>query len=116
MRRHHEVQRFVSDLKKFSNNECSLLGLTSNAHYETFAMQLIDSIRRIQYVEAINNKNNYSLLRMEPNSIHFDPLIAAKLHNEKGNYDEACWLIFLSTHFGKISKQNGNYAEIYTVG
>lgn len=104
MRRHHEVQKFVSDLKNFSNNEHSLLGLTSDAHYETFAMQLIDSIRRIKYVEAINNKHNYSQLRMEPNSIQFDPLIAAKLHNEAGRYDEACWLIFLSTHFGKNIK------------
>lgn len=104
MRRHHELQKLVTDLKHFSDNECSLLGLASNAHYETLAMQLIDSIRRIKYVEAINNKQSYSQLRMEPNSIYFDPLIAAKLHRENGRYDEACWLIFLSTHFGKNIK------------
>ncbi|MGC0950893.1 hypothetical protein [Pantoea agglomerans] len=104
MRRHNEIPKLVSDLKAFAKNEYPLLGLTSEAHYETFAMQLIDSIRRIKYIEAINDKNNYSRLRMEPNSIYFDPLIAAKLHSEKGRYDEACWLIFLSTHFGKNIK------------
>lgn len=105
MRRHIEATSLVSNLRHFSRNEHSLLGLSSDAHYETFAMQIIDSIRRIKYVETIfNTTKTYSSLRTEPNSELFDPLFAAKLYSEQGCYDEACWLIFLATHFGKNIK------------
>lgn len=105
MKRHESVQILVDELVNFDKNEYPLHGLTSPAHYETFSKQLLDSIRRINYVEAINaRKKPYSHLRSEPNSSHFDPLIAAKIYKDQGNYDEACWLIFLSTHFGKSIK------------
>lgn len=105
MRRHDTARDLIIKLKKFNKDEYPLQGLTSDSHYETFAMQLIDSIRRIRYVEVIFNRDILiSPLRAEPNSTYFDPLLAARLHFESGNYDEACWLIFLSTHFGKNIK------------
>lgn len=105
MRRHHTAQNLIEELQKFNKVEYQLKGLSSNSHYITFAMQLIDSIRRIKYVEIISSRDKpISPLRAEPNSSYFDPLIAARVHYESGNYDEACWLIFLSTHFGKNIK------------
>ncbi|MCY9846603.1 hypothetical protein [Pectobacterium jejuense] len=107
MRRHHAVPDLIVALQQFDHNEYPLQGLQSNAHYTTFAMQLIDSMRRILYVEATyGGEKHVTPLRAEPNSEYFDPLLAARIHHEQGNYDEACWLIFLFTHFGKSIKTN----------
>jgi hypothetical protein len=38
---------------------------------------------------------------LDPSSPYFDPLKAAILHQTAGDLDEACWLVFLSVHFGK---------------
>ena len=102
MKRHQETQSLVTALTNFSRDEYPLQGLSTPAHYSTFAMQLIDSIRRIRYVEITTGQSQVvTPLRAEPNSDYFDPLLAAKLHRDAGNYDEACWLIFLATHFGR---------------
>ncbi|QIA64751.1 hypothetical protein GT360_12435 [Vibrio astriarenae] len=66
-------------------------------------MQILDSIRRIEYVTVIGTRE-ISILRANPYSDFFDPLRAAWLQSKKGNYDEACWLVFLATHFGKSKK------------
>ncbi|MEX6177946.1 hypothetical protein AB6G03_13525 [Providencia hangzhouensis] len=71
----------------------------------TLAMQLVDSIRPREFVKVISNSSKpVSPYPTEPNSDLFDPIRAARLHYESGNYDEACWLIFLATHFGKNIK------------
>jgi hypothetical protein len=41
---------------------------------------------------------------MNPATSFFDPLRAAVLHNNQGHTDEAWWLVFLATHFGKHEK------------
>ncbi|HIE0145270.1 hypothetical protein JEQ03_14735 [Serratia marcescens] len=105
MRRHEHVSSLVEDLKKFHKDESPLNGLSSEECYITFAMQLTDSIRRIRYVEITSNPDrDINPLRSEPNSDYFDPLLSASLYHRAGNYDEACWLVFLSTHFGKNIK------------
>lgn len=105
MRRHNLANDLILSLKNFNRNKYSLNGLSSDDHYVTLAMQLIDSIRRIKYVDVILNSNKpINPYRAEPNSSLFDPIRAARLYYNSGNYDEACWLIFLSTHFGKNIK------------
>lgn len=105
MRRHHQANAIVAALSDFNRNEYPLQGLVTQAHYNTFAMQLIDSIRRIQFVELTYGQSKpVSPLRAEPNSEYFDPLLAARIYHEQGDYDEACWLIFLFTHFGRSVK------------
>ncbi|CAB5533186.1 hypothetical protein AB6F64_18185 [Providencia hangzhouensis] len=105
MRRHNLAHNLVLSLKNFNRSEYSLNGLSSDEHYMTLAMQLVDSIRRIEFVKVISNSSKpVSPYRTEPNSDLFDPIRAARLHYESGNYDEACWLIFLATHFGKNIK------------
>jgi len=39
--------------------------------------------------------------RADPSSHLFDPIRAAAFRMRKGELDEAFWLVFLSTHFGK---------------
>ncbi|EKN6211615.1 hypothetical protein [Yersinia enterocolitica] len=116
MNRHSHISQIVADLQNFSRNEYNLRGLHSSACFEVFACQIIDSIRRIRYVENLTSRTSYmNPLRKEPNSDLFDPLRAACLHLQDNNYDEACWLVFLATHFGKSSKTNWDLCrDIYS--
>ena len=65
-----------------------------------FSSRSFESIRRIEYVSAIH-KRKLSPLRADPSSDHFDPLKAAVLCAQRGDTDEAFWLVFLSVHFGR---------------
>lgn len=77
-----------------------LLGLTNPLYRECFIMQLVDSIRRISYVEFIRGRANSDTCT-NPNLELFNPIKAAAWHNAHGNFDEACWLTFLITQFSK---------------
>ena len=86
-------------ITQFQKDEMPLLGLNSSLEEEVLIRQLIDSIRRIDYVFTLQQRP-ISSQRMNPNSSLFDPIRAA-IHYKDHNYDEACWLVFLFTHFGK---------------
>lgn len=101
-RRHVAVPDIIKKLEYFSEHDFLLKGLKSEMHFVTFAKQIADSIRRIEYVEKISpSHKKIHELRADPNSEIFDPLRAAYIHLNKGEYDEACWNVFLATHFGK---------------
>lgn len=105
MNRHSQASHLVTALQNFSRDEHSLNGLNSPACFDVFACQILDSIRRIRYMEMLTSRTDYmNPLRKEPNSELFDPLRAACLHLRENNYDEACWLVFLATHFGRSNK------------
>ncbi|HEX2580865.1 MAG TPA: hypothetical protein VHL08_02695 [Dongiaceae bacterium] len=78
----------------------SLPGLAAAGRSETLVAQLIDSLRRIKFAYHIRDAL-HDPARMDPTSSIFDPLRAAVLYNRRGEYDEAWWLVFLATHFGK---------------
>jgi hypothetical protein len=63
-------------------------------------MQMVASIRRLEYTDIIR-KRNISPERANPLSPMFDPERAAILFAQEGKFDEAIWIIFLATHFGK---------------
>jgi hypothetical protein len=77
-----------------------LPGIRPPAHRRAFLEQLIESIRRIEYITLICGRP-ISPLRADPSSELFDPLKAAVLHHRQGNIDEAFWLVFVSVYFGK---------------
>ena len=77
-----------------------LLGLRKSANMECFLMQLVDSIRRIEYVETLRDKQNSNNC-INPHLGGFNPIKAAAWHRSHGNYDEACWITFLITQFSK---------------
>lgn len=87
-------------LLSFHNNVESIEIILDDQVRKTLILQLVDSIRRIEYVEAISVRE-ISTQRQDPNSTLFDPIRASLKYNSEGNYDEACWLVFLFTHFGK---------------
>ena len=66
-------------------------------------MQMVASLRRLDYTAIIRTRTN-DTARADPASPMFDPERAAILHAQAGRLDEAVWLIFLATHFGKHPK------------
>lgn len=65
-----------------------------------FAKQIIESIRRVQFVTGLHLRE-ISPARADPLSNQFDPIRAAALFVMQGNCEEAAWLAFLATHFGQ---------------
>lgn len=93
--RYADLESLLLNFKEFP-----LLGIQDPQRLSVFIEQIIESERRIKYVHIIRNKN-YSSEVKNPYSDGFNPLKAASCYSEQDNFNEAIWLIFLSTHFGK---------------
>jgi len=77
-----------------------LPGITNPNARNCLILQMVDSVRRIEYVKVIKDKS-LSQSSMNPHFNGFNPLKAAAWHQQHQNIDEAFWLVFLLTHFGK---------------
>lgn len=96
----------ASELEKKLNqyqNIRPMPGIVSATNRQSFIEQIIESIRRIDYVHTIKQRDIHAS-RADPNSELFDPLKAALLKYRAGDVDEAFWLVFLSVQFGKHLK------------
>lgn len=82
-----------------------LRGIRARASRECFIEQIIDSIRRIKYVTLIKDRN-VSATCADATSIAFNPIKAAVWNMHQQNFDEAFWLVFLFTHFGKSRRDS----------
>ncbi len=98
--RQKELKRLVAGLDEFSKKKRALLGIHDQVARNTLAMQMIASLRRLDYTR-ITKGRSIDPRRADPCNSMFDPERAAMLHAEAGQVDEAIWLIFLATHFGK---------------
>lgn len=87
-------------IAQFDTTKHPLLGIRSAARRDTFVSQIVSSLRRIEYIRAIESRP-IDPARIDPNSDIFDPLKAAIILRNQGQRDEAIWLVFLATHFGK---------------
>lgn len=93
----------VDALSRFSKHNRPLPGLDHEGAMETLIAQMIESVHRIRYIKVISQRR-VSSKRADPLSELFDPIKAAIVHLHKGEYDQACWMVFLFTHFGKNRK------------
>lgn len=75
-------------LKAFDSNERALPGIHSNQRREAFLEQLVESIRRIEYVSFLRDEK-FDSARADPSQDIFDPLRAAVYWIREGNPDEA---------------------------
>lgn len=80
-----------------------LKGIRDPAARSVLVAQMIESLRRIEFVHFVRD-NEIDPRRGDPASSLFDPIRAAAAKMREGDLDEAFWLIFLSTHFGKHVK------------
>ncbi|RZJ49345.1 MAG: hypothetical protein EOO44_18445 [Flavobacterium sp.] len=78
----------------------SMPGILTQASLNCLVRQMVDSVRRIKYVTLVKNKNHNHIV-CNPNSDAFDPIKAAAWYFQNNDINEAAWLVFLSTHFGK---------------
>lgn len=112
-KRFQKIGDIVHAIEHFECEEFKLIGLKEPDNYTTLSKQIADSIRRIIYIQEIGKKE-ISANRKNPYSNMFDPLRAAWLHIRDNNKNEAYWLIFLATHFGKHKKEGWKLcANIY---
>jgi hypothetical protein len=103
-------QKFDELLRIFSQDRHRLPGVQLKANRAAFVEQIVESIRRIEFIKAIS-KRDISDLRADPSSDLFDPIKAAILHKRRGHTDEAFWLVFLSVHFGKHKRAGWRLAR-----
>ncbi len=105
--------RMEDRLRAFEEKIRPLPGIAKDVRRQAFIRQIIDSVHRIRYVSVILTRK-LSPHRADPSSSLFDPLKASILHQRAGQFDEACWLVFLSVHFGKNRKTGWRLArDIY---
>lgn len=78
----------------------SLPGIETAARRDAFVEQLVDSVRRVEYVSAAQRRA-ISSARRDPKSDLFDPVLGAIECRNAGELEEALWLLFLSVHCGK---------------
>lgn len=90
----------LAGLQKYETEVATLPGIAQSEARRTFADQMISSLRRIEYVRGFRTRP-VSPDRMDPHSARFDPLKGAYHLGRKGELDEAVWMTFVATHFGK---------------
>jgi hypothetical protein len=100
-------------LLAFDREKRPLPGIRDSASRETLVEQLLESIRRVKFIAVLRTRE-LSDRRADPNDELFDPLKAAILYQRQRNIEEACWLVFLSVHFGKHARAGWHYVrEVY---
>ena len=101
MNRHNlqEIEDINERITHYESNYGCLPGLSNDVYRDVFIRQVIDSLRRIEYVGVVS-RQEVSENHKNPHWDNFNPIKAAVLYRSKGCIDEACWLVFLITHFG----------------
>ena len=95
-----ERQRLAAALRHHSKYVCPLPGISDPLAFNTLVEQLIASLRRESYYKRVQERA-VSPRRADPNNASFDAERAVTYHIQNGNADEAVWLLFLMTHFGR---------------
>ena len=101
------IQEIEQKLATFDQDVKRIPGVRAAASRLCLSRQILDSIRRVRYVTTISGKA-ISQSITNPNYNSFSPLKAAVWHRNNGNIDEAFWLVFLATHFGKHKRTGWN--------
>ena len=86
------------------------MGIAEPSARDTFLEQLVESVRRVDYVAAIRELD-LSPRRADPADELFNPIKAAILAQRRGAIDEAFWLTFLYVHFGRHRGTPWSYAR-----
>lgn len=97
------LQTISTSLQAYEAAHSTPRGIQVAPIRDVFIRQVIDSIRRIEFISTLL-RHPVDANRANPSSDIFDPLRAAIWHERNGDFDEACWMVFLATHFGKHSE------------
>lgn len=95
-------RHLIKDLdRKLQSAESSirLPGIRRDAARACLLRQLADSIGRVDYFRLLTSREMVMSSRyLSP--ANFNPIKTAIWEAQRDNLDEACWLLFLATHFG----------------
>lgn len=97
-------------LARYEASEGPLPGLVDRPR-EPLIRQFVDSLRRDRYFELLMERELSQLARDPGDVDRFDPIRAAILAREAGDTEEALWLVFITTHFGKHRRAGWEYAR-----
>lgn len=98
-------------LVEFDKQKSPLPGMHDPAALECLVKQLLDSVRRVVFVQRLAGTQPHADCA-DPASTRFDPLRAAVLRLRRGDPDDAIWLVFLAVHFGKHKKDGWMLARL----
>ncbi|OMR89919.1 alpha-glutamyl/putrescinyl thymine pyrophosphorylase clade 3 protein [Burkholderia pseudomallei] len=95
----------AEQLRNYRVNGKPLPGIENPTALDTLVRQMVESVHRVQYVRRIlDNKAKITERRANPKDDMFDPIRAAVWHMDRGNIDEAFWIVFLFVVCGKHLK------------
>lgn len=97
-------------LDTFSATKVPLVGMSSANRKSTLIAQIVDSIRRTEYLLQVSIRSSSASLST-PYSGSFQPLAGASAMYKAGQVDDAYWLVYLATHFGKHKQDGWNLTE-----
>ena len=99
-----------NQLDVFSANKIPLVGMSNANRKSTLIAQVVDSIRRMEYLRLVSIRSSSASLTT-PYSGSFQPLAGAAAKYKSGQVDDAYWLVYLATHFGKHKSDGWNLTE-----
>ena len=102
--------RLETALDEFSGTKLALPGIENQRAKNVFILQLIDSVRRVQYVYTSASRN-LTAATADPKCDCFDPVKAAIYFRNTEQRDEAFWMVFLAIHFGKAANSGWQLAR-----
>ncbi len=106
-------ERLLGELAEFEKSERVLPGIQNEKRRAVFVRQVIDSIRRVEYVYVIQERD-ISDNRKDPTANGYDPVMASIYFQRSGMVEEAFWQVFLAVHFGKAKDSGWRLArDIY---
>ncbi|NTF64919.1 alpha-glutamyl/putrescinyl thymine pyrophosphorylase clade 3 protein [Rhizobium rhizogenes] len=102
MERAHYDRRTQLDaaITAYEQDHGKLAGLSTAVRKDAWLDQLISSLRRIEYMRKLTT-TQIAPSRENPHDPLFDPIRAAARLGKLGRRDDAAWMAFIATHFGK---------------
>ena len=104
------IAEFVVKIVQLDQHLGPLPGIATAQRRQSWAQQIVSSLRRISYTDTLLARG-VDRSRCDPYSGIFDPVRGAIIHHREGRLDEAVWLTFILTHFGKHAVDEWELAE-----
>lgn len=104
------MDEFVGKIGQIDQQLGPLPGIVTAQRKHCWAQQIVSSLRRISYTDTLLERR-VCPSRCDPHSGVFDPVRGSLHLHRKGRLDEAVWLTFILTHFGKHAVDEWKLAE-----
>ncbi len=108
----NRINEFVGKIGQIDVQFGPLPGIATAQRKHCWAQQIISSLRRISYTDTLLMQG-VSPARCDPHSDIFDPVRGSLHYHRRGQLDEAIWLTFILTHFGKHAVTSGSLPEMF---